>query len=132
MLACLSAVETAASGDTLTALLQPRADPSTTRYQSSKTGSAGNTPFLGPDDPRLRARNRHGHTCLHIAAFAQSKTAVRKLLEAGADCTVADKAGRTAMEVAMEQVEKRNQELREGPRGGSGCASACLTLLRDR
>ncbi|CAN0576397.1 unnamed protein product, partial [Ectocarpus sp. 12 AP-2014] len=47
------------------------------------------------------ARNRHGHTALHCAAFSQSPTAVRLLLEAGADCTIGDKAGRTAVEVAL-------------------------------
>lgn len=118
MVACLSAVETEASAETLSALLQPLPSDSGDVDKSKdhmKGDSArrraedGGTCFLGPDDPRLRARNRHGHTALHCAAFGQSPTAVRKLLEAGADVTVRDKAGRTAVKIAMEKLEKEKQ-----------------------
>ncbi|CAM9782391.1 unnamed protein product, partial [Hapterophycus canaliculatus] len=81
---------------------------------------------------RLAARNRHGHTALHCAAFAQSPTAVRLLLEAGADCTIGDKAGRTAVEVALNLSTRRTTALREGARGGSASAAECLRLLKER
>ncbi|CAN0355367.1 unnamed protein product, partial [Ectocarpus fasciculatus] len=132
MVACLSAVETEASAATLNALLQPRLTTTTTTTTgpSNKAASAppqnnaaagdGKAPvgLLGPDDPRLVARNRHGHTALHCAAFSQSPTAVRLLLEAGADCTIGDKAGRTAVEVALNLNKKKATALREGARGG--------------
>lgn len=124
MVACLSAVETEASATTLAALLRP------SKGDGDGEGRGGAS--LGPDDPRLCARNRHGHTALHCAAFAQSPTAVRKLLDAGADCTVGDKAGRTAVEVSLNLVGKKKMALREGARGGSEHASGCLRLLEER
>ncbi|CAM9663838.1 unnamed protein product, partial [Ectocarpus sp. 4 AP-2014] len=145
MVACLSAVETEASSATLNALLQPRLTTTTgpsnkaTSAPPRKTGSYasegnGKAPVavLGPDDPRLVARNRHGHTALHCAAFSQSPTAVRLLLEAGADCTIGDKAGRTAVEVALNLNKKKATALREGARGGSAPAAECLRLLKER
>lgn len=139
MLACLSAVETEASAATLSALLQPKPsssdpyDERTALLSSPKAAAAAaGGPALSPDDPRLVARNRHGHTALHCAAFAQSPTAVRMLLAAGADCTVGDKAGRTAVEVALNLNKKSATALREGPRGGSGPAAECLRLLQER
>lgn len=137
MVACLSAVETSASAATLSALLQPR--PSGSFSDNAKTAALSLPPSnkssvltLGPDDPRLVARNRHGHTALHCAAFAQSPTAVRMLLRAGADCTIGDKAGRTAVEVALNLNTKSATVLREGARGGSAPAAECLRLLKDR
>lgn len=152
MLACLSAVETEESENTLAALLQPLDTTTTTtttaenkatsvkRSNNNSDGSAAaagksratdnhrhgrrTVEYLGQDDPRLRARNRHGHTALHIATFTQSPTAVRMLLEAGADCTVVDKAGRTAMQAALNVVGKV-RGLREG-------FDACLKLLQER
>ena len=158
MVACLSAVETETSAATLSALLQPRPSSSssssssddqkspllqpsespkttaTTTTTTTTTNSSMSSPALtlGPDDPRLVARNRHGHTALHCAAFAQSPTAVRMLLRAGADCTIGDKAGRTAVEVALNLNKKSATVLREGPRGGSAPAAECLRLLKER
>lgn len=133
MVACLSAEETEASAATIAALLQPHSDKtssgdSTTNATTSKSSRKYS---LGPDDPRLLSRNRHGHTALHCAAFAQSPTAVRMLLEAGADCTVGDKAGRTAVEVAL-NLEGKKSALREGARGGSAPAAECVKLLKQR
>lgn len=146
MVACLSAVETEASSATLNALLQPRlttttgpSNKGTSAPPPRKTGSYasagdGKAPgaVLGPDDPRLVARNRHGHTALHCAAFSQSPTAVSLLLKAGADCTIGDKAGRTAVEVALNLNKKKATALREGARGGSAPAAECLRLLKER
>lgn len=53
------------------------------------------------------------------------------LLEAGADCTVGDKAGRTAVEVAL-NLEGKKSALREGARGGSAPAAECVKLLKQR
>ena len=141
MVACLSAVETEASSETIAALLQPRSDKvssggSTATSWSGGSGSGSGSKlsrkfYLGPDDPRLLSRNRHGHTALHCAAFAQSPTAVRLLLEAGADCTVGDKAGRTAVDVAL-NLEGKKTALREGARGGSAPAAECVRLLKQR
>lgn len=178
MVACLSAVETEASAETLSALLQPLqsntdvGDKSKNHIAGSNGGDSGRraggshrrrleseeAAYLGPDDPRLRARNRHGHTALHCAAFGQSQTAVRKLLEAGADVTATDKAGRTAVKIALEKVDKEKQAasataaaafvgIREslgvggidkdrvnglGRGGGVAAATECLKLLQDR
>lgn len=147
MVACLSAVETEASAATISALLQPRPSGSapgdnkaalppapspSNKPTTTTTTSKSSVLPLGPDDPRLVARNRHGHTALHCAAFAQSPTAVRMLLRAGADCTIGDKAGRTAVEVALNLNKKSATVLREGPRGGSAPAAECLRLLKDR
>lgn len=54
------------------------------------------------------------------------------LLEAGADCTIGDKAGRTAVEVALNLSTRRSTALREGARGGSTSAAECLKLLKER
>lgn len=54
------------------------------------------------------------------------------LLRAGADCTIADKAGRTAVEVALNLNQTRATALREGARGGSAPAAECLKLLTER
>lgn len=132
MLACLSAKENEATAATLAAMLEiPSSLKATALGGSSGGGGEGSKFPLGPDDPRLRASNRHGHTALHCAAFASSPTAVRMLLEAGADCTMGDKAGRTAFDVAMNLAGKKTP-VREAGRGGSTPAVECLALLRER
>lgn len=98
--------------------------PAAPTSNGSHTSEGEGVPYLGPDDPRLRARNRHGHTVLHIATFTHSPTAVRMLLEAGADCTVVDKTGRTAMQAALNIVRKGGGQ-REG-------FDTCLKLLQRR
>lgn len=131
MLACLSAKENEATAATLAAMLEIPASSKATAQGSSGGGGESSKFPLGPDDPRLRASNRHGHTALHCAAFASSPTAVRMLLEAGADCTMGDKAGRTAFDVAMNLAGKKTP-VREAGRGGSTPAVECLALLRER
>lgn len=132
MIACLSAVESEVSASTIVSLLQKQSFYNkSSSYGRSSDERALKPAVLGPDDPRLRARNRHGHTALHCSVFAQSPTAVRMLLEAGSDCTIADRAGRTAVEVALNLAGKKTA-LREGARGGSAPAAECLSLLKKR
>lgn len=67
MVACLSAVQTEASAATLAALLQPKlgGSSSSSSIRRSTTGpDKSSVSVLGPEDPRLVARNRHGHTAL--------------------------------------------------------------------
>lgn len=54
------------------------------------------------------------------------------LLQVGADCTIVDKAGRTAVEVALNLNKTKTTALREGARGGSAPAAECLKLLKER
>ena len=132
MLACLSADETGKTTATLAAMLEPLPLSSDNRAQDGGEGERRSKFPLGLDDPRLRASNRHGHTALHCAAFASCPTAVRMLLEAGADCTVGDKAGRTAYDVALNLAGKKTPVREAGRGGGSTPAAECLDLLRNR
>jgi ankyrin repeat protein len=72
-------------------------------HEAIETGQFVLLPSLLGDSPLpARVRDKEGMTALHHAAVTGNQTAMRKLLEAGAEISVEDRYNRTPLERAMQ------------------------------
>ncbi|CAO3568030.1 unnamed protein product [Mortierella alpina] len=75
----------------------------------------------------LSIANNTGHTMLHLAVVLQFETLVRDLLVRGADATVQDKNGHTAMDWARHSNSQRMIDILSGVAGSSAAEAKAMT-----